>query len=201
MSDTTRFRLYREGLRDVSFRPETFTDRFLSGLFNKFFSNVGEKYKITIPASIILRAELFCDDVTQESGIHFTFHDLMEILLEDFLRSIRRNPDPTQIYQGLKARDQRPPSINSYQEEESEYDARMSNKSKRVNIPITLDRRKSLKFEVFLADLEEIYPESPFYVEDVLEILLCDFIHCYKNGLLGQAFNEIVKMIKEEDEG
>lgn len=189
------FRAYDHELKSLSQVPGSFFERAIERFFNRFLSVNLYKYSFRIPSSTYLRAEMLCEDISEEAELAFELSDLIGILTEDFLRSIRRNPNPEYVYKGLVTRDRRKPIV-------IHSDAEISNvrdyRCQTVQLHVQLRRRQALKLEIFLADLFEVYNQAPFYVEDVLEILLCDFIYCYKNGLINNAFDEIMKYIGQE---
>lgn len=191
----TNFRAYENELRSLSQVPGSFFERAIDHFFNRFLSVNYYKYSFNIPSSTYLRAEMLCEDISEEAELAFGLSDLIGILIEDFLRSIRRNPNPEYVYKGLVTRDRRKPiMIHSDAETKNEWE----DTCQTVQMHVQLKKRQALKLEIFLADLYEVYNQAPFYVEDVLEILLCDFIYCYKNGLINNAFDEIMKYIGQE---
>ena len=60
-------------------------------------------------------------------------------------------------------------------------------------IEFRIKRSLALRLEVLLADIAELYPDSKFSIENVLEIIYCDFIEAYKNGNLKNVVEKIIE--------
>jgi len=191
-----RFRLYESMIRSHSSPQSSTFGKLFCGIFDKVFSPNRHVYTFKIPASVYLRTEMFCEDITEESEYDFDVADLINVLIEDFLRSVRRNPDPEYIYRGLVSRDHKKAVIIKHHMYEETPVSKCSHTPKSMELSVHLERRQALKLEIFLADLYEVLDEEPVYVEDVIEILLCDFINSYKQGLINNAFDEIIKHVK-----
>jgi hypothetical protein len=192
----TNFRAYDKELRSLSQMPSSFFERVIDRFLNRFLSVNHYKYSFKIPSSTYLRAEMLCEDISDEAELAFELSDLIGILTEDFLRSIRRNPNPEYVYKGLVTRDRRKPIVINHSD--TDFENERFGTCQTVQLHVQLKKRQALKLEIFLSDLYEVYNQAPFYVEDVLEILLCDFIYCYKNGLINNAFDEIMKYLGQD---
>ncbi|QHA38659.1 hypothetical protein D5E69_22730 (plasmid) [Rossellomorea marisflavi] len=188
-----RFRLYESVIRRHSSPQSSTFGKLFGGIFDKVFSPNQHVYTFRIPTSVYLRTEMFCEDITEESEYDFDVADLINVLIEDFLRGIRRNPDPEYIYRGLVSRDHKKAVIINHHIYEERSVSKCTPTPNLMELSVHLERRQALKLEIFLADLYEVLNEEPVYVEDVIEILLCDFINSYKQGLINNAFDEIIK--------
>lgn len=193
--NSNRYKLLQEDLGDFfTFGGKGITDRLFRKL-NKFFSkNQLVQYKILIPKKDSWRVELICEDINiLGNGYQFTQTDLLEILFEDFLKNIRLMPNHHSIYKHLKMMDCRPPSIYHYGKEylyevTEEFELRT----------FFVKKRSALRVEIFLSELADLYPETPYSVEDVIEIMYCDFVKGYTSGELQDVVERIMKHLELE---
>ncbi|PGT83287.1 hypothetical protein [Bacillus sp. AFS040349] len=189
--------VYNSELEEISLAAtsKTFTQKITNRLFRSLTQRSFQKYEIELPTSIYLRGELLCEDIADKSGVTFDFHSLILVLIEDFLIDLRKKYDPIAVYKGLLARDQRPPIVKRY---ETELELISRTDTKIISLEFDLERKLALRLEVFVADLEDLNVEYPLDVQSIIEILICDFITCYKKGLSKNAFKEIVEHLTGE---
>lgn len=109
------------------------------------------------------------------------------MLVNDFIRNVRRISDPNHIYHKLLLRDRRPVKVNSKRMKPNTGEMSI------VEIEFRIKRSLALRLEVLLADIAELYPDSKFSIENVLEIIYCDFIEAYKNGNLKNVVEKIIE--------
>ncbi|MGG3937876.1 hypothetical protein [Anoxybacillus kestanbolensis] len=119
--------------------------------------------------------------------INYTQQDLIQLLVNDFIRNVRRISDPNHIYHKLLLRDRRPVKVNSKRMKPNTGEMSI------VEIEFRIKRSLALRLEVLLADIAELYPDSKFSIENVLEIIYCDFIEAYKNGNLKNVVEKIIE--------
>jgi len=187
-----------------------------TGTFIKAVNLLSQKFdvrfRIDIPYSVYLRGETFCDDIQELSGEKFTNGDLIKILYHDFVMYIIKKPDLKRVYQLLMERydriynvqkprrleiipyntpekliinDQR--GTSTYDLEDDDY----------VTLKVYLSKKYALRGEVVLADLAEIYPDHPFTLEKVLEIIYIDFVEKFRRGELQDAVVNILNFLEE----
>ena len=147
---------------------------------------------IEVPKDLFFRAEILVEDIQEQSETRFTQTDLINLLYDDFLKVIKKSGNVSDFYQRLSVR-------------ESKKNTKITNMSgNKLNdwtslpmaqIPLLLPRKAALRGEVFLADLEHFYPEHPFQLEDVLEIIYIDFLNEFKRGSLSDVVEKILNRI------
>ncbi|QOK29988.1 hypothetical protein IIE26_26845 (plasmid) [Cytobacillus oceanisediminis] len=188
------YELIQEELKDLIYSKKGgLRERIYDSMYRLFIANRAIKYSFLVPSSDYLRAELLCEDISIESGYIFTHTDLLNLLFRDFLINMRRIPDHHKIHSELAARDQRPPLICKNGQEQ-----KVHNSKEYIKIEFVVNRRDALRVEVFLADVNELYPDTPFMVPDVIQILYCDFIKAYRTGGMKDVVNRIISHLEEE---
>ncbi|MEH7510754.1 hypothetical protein V7159_24240, partial [Priestia megaterium] len=67
-------------------------------------------------------------------------------------------------------------------------------------LKVKFRRKLILRGEILLADLESVFPDHGFMLENVLELLYCDFINNWRKGNNTKAMKDILKVLEEEYE-
>ncbi|QKE76120.1 hypothetical protein HPK19_25290 (plasmid) [Arthrobacter citreus] len=143
-------------------------------------------FKFEIPSKDYLRAKVFCSDVEELAEYKFSMEDFITILYEDFMRNIRKNNgDLLKMYKLISSRDKRLQLLSGGKQKHLKDEFV-------VEVSCIIQREDALKFEVLLMEIEEVY--NVYYsVEDVLEILVSDFIYELSIGNLKSIMAKIVK--------
>lgn len=174
----------------------------------KLFKNIDVEYTLSIPTSTYLRAEAFCDDVVEISELYFDQRDLLSLLYDGFLHDVRKIDDVQQTYAFLSmAYDlytRKTPvkisNLNNHPDKDRFPSFLMKNEEiyeNYISLSIKLTRKKALRGEILLADMDELFPDHPFTLEKILQILLCDFIEEYKKGNHKNVMKKIIKNLQE----
>ncbi|MDP4087549.1 MAG: hypothetical protein Q8934_23585 [Bacillota bacterium] len=169
-------------------------------------------YTISVPATVFLRILAFCDDVSELSELIFTPADLLDLLYDDFLMFTRRTDDVEVIHTQLMMKwngtvKRFPTKVKSTNEKEGksrfssyimveEQEEKREN-GKTINLQVSFVRKKALRGEIVFSDMSEQFPDHPFTLEKLLEILLCDFIEEYKKGNHKEVLTRIVKNLNK----
>jgi hypothetical protein len=174
---------------------------WLSRLLYKLNKTSSVILTIEIPLNLYLRAEVFCDDIEELSEVIFTQKDLIELLFNDFLLFVKKNQDPTDLFRLLTSLDLAAGKERGLQQENATTFKTMYKETtqKMQTIKVSLKRKSALRGEVFLADLEEVYPNHGYSLERVLEMLYCDFIDKFRKGNHSDAVNNILKVLENEE--
>ncbi|UOE78404.1 hypothetical protein [Parageobacillus thermoglucosidasius] len=180
--------VYKQELELLAEQPKDWKERLKHAVYKRILRAETLVYTFTVPASYYLRGEMLCEDVSELGEMNYTQQDLIQLLVNDFIRNVRRISDPQHIYQKLLLRDRRPVKINSKRMKPDSGE--MSNV---VEVEFRIKRSLALRLEVLLADIAELHPDARFSVEDVLEIIYCDFIEAYKNGNLKNVVEKIIE--------
>ena len=183
--------VYKQELELLSEHPQNWRERITSAFYRRILRLEMQNYRFIVPSSYYLRGEMLCEDISEIGELDYKHEDLLHLLVNDFLRNVRRLSDPHRIYHELLLRDRRPIKINS------KRNITTNNHTNTVEIQLRVRRNIALRLEVLRADITELYPESEFSVEGVLEILYCDFIDAFKRGEL----KNIVERIVENEKG
>lgn len=143
-------------------------------------------FKFEIPSKTCLRAKVFCADIEELAEYKFSLEDLITILYEDFMKNVRKNHgDHQKIYNLISGRDKRL-KLNSNGTEKQLKDEYL------IELTCTISKEDALKLEVMLMEIEEIF-NCYYSIEDILEILVCDFIFELSRGNLKTIMTRIVK--------
>ncbi|WP_347552965.1 hypothetical protein ABFG93_22195 (plasmid) [Pseudalkalibacillus hwajinpoensis] len=193
-SESDRFKLVHEEVSNLAYEGTSLRDRIVERLFKKIQSSEVLKYRFVVPASLYLRGELLCEDITELSDFQFTQADLLDLLLKDFLHNIRQSPDHHAVFRELMARDKRPAVLRTYTGQEVLLNQGVK-RMKEITCPIK--RRAGLRVEVFLADLSELYEDANYSVEDILQLLYCDFIESYRTGQIRNVVKSIISKLEK----
>lgn len=152
------------------------------------------RVNIEIPKHLYFRAEILVEDIQDEADVNFTQGDLINLLYDDFLRVVKKSANVSDFYQRLFVRKKDHPKI---QDVNGGITTEWGTPTL-ATIPLYLPRKAALRGEVFLADLDHFYPDHPFQLEDVLEIIYTDFLIEFKRGALSNVIEKILKRIETE---
>lgn len=201
MRSFSKHNLIQQELSLLSDKSKNWLDR----MFNYFYKTVQVQYQIKTPTSTYLRMEVFCEDVSDISEVHFTQRDLLSLLYDDFLRYAKKTDDVEVIYTQLmmkyQAFVQRTPILkqkNSKKQDDDRFPSYLflDDEQEHLNViemQISFDRKKALRGEIILADMDEQFPDHPFTLEKILEMLLYDFIEEYRKGNHKMIMKKIVE--------
>lgn len=168
-----------------------------SNLISKIFSSFNIHLKLFLPRDIYFRAQVLCEDVEDITGESFEIDNLVEMLLIDFLDEVIKYQNIKEIYKLLLDYDRGTTNIRliHYQEHKAEevplYPMRKKS-DEYEEYYCKVKRKLALRGEVMLQDIAMIYPNHPFTLERVLEILLIDFIIKYRKGEAKAIIREMV---------
>lgn len=162
---------------------------------DKLFSFIitGGKYvfvSIYIPNDIFLRAQVFCEDVEDLSQETFNQTHLLNILYQEFLLKNKVEDSLYNLYQRLTVHDKRAPSIKSIYL--NDVDDPFADT---YEITLKFNRKDILRGEMLLSDLSYYYPNHPFTIEMVIEILYIDFLEDVRKGGSHKAVKELLKRL------
>lgn len=195
MMKKSHYSIYNEEIDELVNQPKGYMDHLFKKAFRKLSNSVDLKYTFTIPAADYLRGELFCSDVSEAMEEEFTQKHLIGILLDDLLFQAKKRSNPYELYNALNAMDRQFIQISSYSENNN-MDTLKTNVKKPIKMECKIKRKQALRLEVMLSDIEELEPARVFTVEDVLQIIYCDFIYRYKNGSLKNVLESIIQRLK-----
>lgn len=187
------YKLYQEELEEISYKPVGFMEKLISKATRKLTYNTELLYKFKIPVSEYLRAELFCEDVSEAADYTFTQHELIDIIFDDFMYQAKRRSNPFDLYQELNTRSlEQAIQIHKY----SESITILGNKKVQMKeVHCRIRRKEALRLEVMLSDIADLDLEKTFTVTDVLKILYSDFILKYKKGELTNILEKMIKRL------
>jgi hypothetical protein len=188
------YTIYEEELNDLTYNPTGIFDKFLYYLSRKFTPRIDLKYTITVPAADFLRGELFCEDISEVIEKPFTQTNLISILLDDFLYQANHRKNLRHLFKDFHSEIQRPIEIFHYR---GEHEILYVDKEvrKTTEIVCTMKRKKALRLEVILNDLDYLETERPYTVNDVIQLIYRHFIEKYKNGNVTAELEGIIKRL------
>jgi hypothetical protein len=178
-------------------REDAKEEGFFSYLYTRFLfpKNPTHTFTFHVPTYLHERSETFCVEVEEKTGKKFTTSDLARALYLDFIEYVKNNNDLHQIYKKLQARSLSPATIRPYQTEEV-YSGVLSEEVRGFHkVETKLKHRVALRGEQLLCDMLEIYKNHTFTLENILEIVFCDFIDDYRKGLIKNPIDKIAQYI------
>lgn len=190
-----RYNLLDQEMTYLKELEEKTGSKFFSRLRRALQKNETLYYHFPIPTSYYLRAEIFCEDITSASDFIYTQADLIGDLINDFITQVRHQFDIHFITQKLIARDNRPAILRTYTGEQSIINLRENDMYK---LRCTLKRNEALRIEMLLSEISEIYQDIHYFVEDIFQILYCDFVQTLKAGKGKVITKQILQNLKNE---
>lgn len=183
------------------------TPRSRNSFFGRMLYGIDKAKTITVsllvPMDIFVRAQVLCEDIEDMSNMEFTQADLIDILYMDFLTYVQENPDHQKIFNMLVQLERSSGKdlgiVRS--KEGSIYEVIHEYRDKNMEeLKVKFRGKFILRGEILLADLEHVFPNHGFMVENVLELLYCDFINNCRQGNNKKAVKNILKTLEEEYE-
>ncbi|HHW36846.1 MAG TPA: hypothetical protein GXX18_06335 [Bacillales bacterium] len=166
------------------------------GLFRKVLyfilnrRNPKHIFNFYVPEYLYMRAISFCHDIEREINDSFTIGELTDILYFDFLEYVRKANDINTVHKRLAARDLAPAKV--FQTEDVHNGVVFEEIRGFEMIETCIDHKDALKGEFLLRDMLEIYTDHTFTLENILEIVFCDFIDDYRRGLIKNPLPKIL---------
>lgn len=155
--------------------------------------------QIMLPADIFFRAQVLCEDIAEVNGQSFRLDDLMDLLWTDLMDHVREHQDIQETYKLLLEYDQGTPNVRIVTPKKAEDVPLYPIRKRRDDVQTyycSMIRKKALRGEVMLQDIASLYPNHPFTLERVLEILLIDFIIKYRKG---KAAKLVMAKLQQEE--
>jgi hypothetical protein len=156
-----------------------------------------------LPRDIYFRAQVLCEDVYEVTEIRFNLGHLVEMLWEDFIDYVREKQDIKNTYKLLLEYDQGTPNVRvkKYDDKNVDEVPLYPVRKKPIDDEIEtvycqMKRKDALRGEVMLSDIAQIFPQHPFTLERVLEILLIDFIVKYSKG---ESQEIVYKLLRDRE--
>lgn len=177
---------------------------FLGRIVHKITKSSTVMLKMYVPIETFARAEIFCQDVRDLSEVetNFSQKDLINMLYHDFLTYGKKNPDPRKIHSLLVTLHKDSGLVLGLEQGGASV-FNVVHRDKKQNLQeliVPFRSELAARGEYLLADVETVFPDHGFKVEQVLEYLYCDFINKYRKGDNQDAIKTILKMLEEEDE-
>jgi hypothetical protein len=171
-------------------KNEKFFPKIIYLILNRRYPK--HRFRFYVPQYLYLRACSLCRDIEREIDDTFKIGELAEILYIDFLELVTKSNDIHMIYKRLAARDLAPVEIKPYQTEEA-YDGAIFEEVRGYEeIETRIDHKEALKGEFLLRDMVEIYTDHTFTLENIFEIVFCDYINDYRRGLIKNPLPKIL---------
>lgn len=200
----TKYKLIQEELENLDTTGWTFMDRFLWRITKRETID----YEIQLPASAFLRLRVFCEDIEELSEMKYSIEDLINALYNDFLYYAKKTADIDKIYSQLSLQQDLMGNHFTHSNDTEIGSERLIYKDNEIvsksqsiipsfiTIKIGIQRKKALRGEVVLADMEERYPDHPFTIGNVITIFVHDFINEVKNGNAKVLIERVVKSLE-----
>lgn len=189
--------LYKEKVLLKNRKENEVSGGIFSSINNFLFYPRNSKYKFSfyVPEYIYLRSVSLCEEIEEEIEKKFTVSDLARILYIDFVEYIKRTNDIHNVHTRLKARSLTPTAIKPFNTDDV-YEGVIFEEHRGFEIIETrIEHKKALRCELLLKDMLEIYTEHNFILENILEIVFCDFINDYRKSLIKNPVGKVIQYI------
>jgi len=153
---------------------------------------------IEVPLSFYLRAEVFCEDITELSKIKFNQKDLMNLLFNDFMLFAKKKPEPLTIFRLLTSLERESEGISNLEKQQGGNVFKLIHQQREQKmqlLQLRFRRKAALRGEILLADMEEVQPEHGYTLEKVLTLLYCDFVDKLRKGNISAAIDSIISSL------
>jgi len=179
----------------------------ISAFFQKTRWNFRETLHILITYFDYLELETFIGDLKEsaEEDIPFYVEDLLVLLYEDFIRQVREFSDMESLSKKLAYKQQkhRPQTdkkvdyarIAPNQQRRFEYEVRRKQAMMKISMQIT--RKAGLRGEVLLMKMAQTNSEFHLTLEELLSILVKDFLENIHKGSKSAIMESILDRITE----
>ncbi|MEK5183303.1 hypothetical protein [Paenibacillus sp. FSL P4-0288] len=169
----------------------------MKSLFSAIFSSTTKQnpyipVTIKIPEYDLLRAEVFLEDVMESIDREYevSMIELTALLVKDFLRVTSTNTKLEELKNNLMSRKSEylstkekvkewvevAPGHNALRERERVRRRRY------FELQLEIPRKVALRAEIILYDLEQMYAPFQMTLEDLVTILILDFVHQLQTG-------------------
>ncbi len=177
-----------------------------ANLFQKKRWEMREKLNITMTYYNYLEAETFIEDLKEsvEENIPFYTEDLINLLYVDFVRQIREFSDLDALSKKLIYKKEllHPPAekrveftnITPNHGKRMEIEVRRRSPSK-VTVTIEIQRKAGLRGEVLLMRMSEMNPGFFITLEELISILVNDFLEGIQKGQKSAIMESIIERI------
>jgi hypothetical protein len=169
----------------------------------RIFISMNTELRLMLPRDIYFRAQVLCEDVYELTEERFKLGHLVEMLWEDFIDYVREKQDIKNTYKLLLEYDQGTPNVRvkKYDDKNVDEVPLYPVRKKPIDDEIEtvycrMKRKDALRGEVMLSDIAQIFPQHPFTLERVLEILLIDFIVKYSKG---ESQEIVYKLLRDRE--
>lgn len=157
--------------------------------FLNWFKSVVEapqvKLELHLPIRYYLRMQMFVEDLSEYTNIEeeIELNDLIFMLASDLLEYYGKTFNALALKKHFENLSQLPIVVASPTQKKKKF-------------KVKLDRKIVFKLEMLLSDIAEIYSEHPFKVEDVLRLVLLNFLNDVFNGNGEKLAKNIKKRLK-----
>jgi hypothetical protein len=189
------------GLLTEEFAMIPFATDFIGKLLYKMNKNSSILLNVDVPLNLYLRGEVFCEDISDLSEFSFDQKDLLNLLYNDFLLFVKKNPDPRALFRLLVSLDEESGKDASLQKQQgaSIFKVVYTEKNQKTQtFEVRMRKKLALRGEVLLADMDLAYPDHGYTLERILALLYCDFIDKYRKGDNVEAINKILSILENE---
>ena len=172
--------------------------RFLGKLWDEFLYPSNPTYSLSFFTNqyLYLRAESFCEDMSDEMGEEFTLSDLVQSLYIDFLSYARQKAKLTDILKRFQARELTQFILTPYQTPDATKGVLFEEIRGFQKVIVKLPHKMVLRGEFILRDLLE-YQEHSYTVENILEIVFHTFMDEYRRGYIENPIQKISQYAEE----
>ncbi|MCM3716066.1 hypothetical protein M3202_18600 [Alkalihalobacillus oceani] len=147
---------------------------------------------IQVPAYVVLRTKILCEDIEEKAEQPFHPADLIELLYDDFLINLKETNHLYTTYRQLLSHSIEPAEVTTFQ---GDYFKRVE---KRTSLRLHLARKKVLRGEVFIYDVSQQVNHLDITIENILEILLTDFMKKYCSGDVPQLLDDLIHRLSND---
>ncbi|MET1167575.1 MULTISPECIES: hypothetical protein [Bacillales] len=204
MRPLSKIDLLSKGLHDLAENKKGLHS-YLLAKFEKYARN---ELHIQLPRYEVLRANSFLDDVMEltDHTIHLNIEDLIALLFQQFLIQVRSTAKFSTLGQKIlnkkiELAEKEHRIVTSFKEVNPNHwalvEKKVPIKMKSKQITVELHRKYIERGEIFLYDLIKISPKFDMTLEELISILVIDFVHEVEKGNSKKVMEQIIKSLEQ----
>lgn len=200
MKPLSKIDLLSKGLHDLAENKK--------GLYSYLLAKLGKyarnELHVKLPHYEVLRANSFLDDIMEltDHTIHLTLEDLIALLYHQFLVQVRSTSKFSTLGQKilnkkieLAEKEQR--IVTTFEQVNPNHwalvERKIPTKMKTKQITVEFHRKYLERGEIFLYDLIKISPKFAMTLEELISILVIDFVQEVERGNSKKVIDQIIK--------
>lgn len=204
MKPLSKMDLLSKGLQDLTENKKGLYS-YLLAKFEKYARN---ELHIKLPHYEVLRANSFLDDVMEltDHSVYLTLEDLIALLYHQFLIQVRSTAKFSTLGQKIlnkkiELAEKEQKIVTTFEEINPNHwalvEKKVPSKMKTKQITVEFHRKYLERGEIFLYDLIKISPKFSMTLEELVTILVIDFVQEVEKGNSKKVMDQIIKAFEQ----